>query len=164
MLAFAEKGENVLHKSPLVLLLIIMISFGATAQGFILGDETKGATIRFGKNTSLTARFLIQPRLDLGNLTKSRDGKSYETESDLLLTTTCLEFDGYLIENLRYAVHLSADNWGKAGHEDEIELYVAYVDYKLFDALSIRARKAKLPYSRISMTSSSKQLLAQLSA
>ena len=114
MLAFAEKGENVLHKSPLVLLLIIMISFGATAQGFILGDETKGATIRFGENKSLTARFLIQPRLDLGDLTKSHDGERYETESDLLLRITRLEFDGYLIENLRIRSTLVCRQIGKS--------------------------------------------------
>ena len=71
-------------------------------QEFLLGKETKGATIDVAENTNLYIRFRIQPRLDHGDLTRTRDGQYYESEGDLYLRRTRLEFDGYLIKNLRY--------------------------------------------------------------
>ena len=143
------------------IVLIIIMSASSNAAGFMLGEETKGITIGKADDLNLTVRFRLQPRLDIGDLTQSRDGRSYTSESDLYLRRTRLEFEGDLIKNLKYAVHLSGDKWGKAGQADKISLFYAYMDYKFLDALSLKVGKAKLPYSRISLTSSSKQLLIE---
>jgi phosphate-selective porin len=143
------------------LLLIILVPASTTAAGFMLGEETKGVTIGKAEDVTLTIRFRLQPRLDLGDLTQSRDGSSYESESDLYLRRTRLEFEGNLVKNLKYAIHLSGDKWGKAGQTDKIGLFYAYLDYKFLDTFSLRAGKANLPYSRVSLTSSSKQLLIE---
>ncbi|MFH1934933.1 MAG: porin [Pseudomonadota bacterium] len=143
------------------LLLTIILVLPTAGKAFIFGQETKGIKIDVGEHTNLNIRFRIQPRLDLGDLTKNRDGSKYDSESDLYIRRARLEFDGYLFKNLKYVVHLSGDNWGKAGHDDEIELFYAYIDYRFFNELSFRAGKAKLPYSRVSLTSSAKQLLIE---
>jgi len=135
------------------------MSSPAAAEGFVLGEETKGATISIAEHTNLTIRFILQSRLDFGDLTTSRDARRYESESDFYLRAVRLQFEGSLIKNLTYAVHLSADKWQQKGHDDEVELFYAFVDYKFLDELSARAGKAKLPYSRISLTSIGKQLL-----
>jgi len=131
------------------------------AQEFLLGEETKGVTISVAEDASLTVRFRLQPRLEFGDLTKSRDQRLYESESDLYMRRARLEFSGYLINNLKYAVHLYGDKWGKAGHDDEIKLLYSYLDYVFSDKFAMRGGKAKLPYSRVSLTSSSKQLLIE---
>ena len=143
-----------------IVLIILMLASSSTA-GFILGEETKGITLGKEHDMNLTIRFRLQPRVDIGDLTLSRDGRSYNSESDFYLRRTRLEFEGDLIKNLKYAVHLSGDKWGKAGQADKISLFYAYLDYKFLDTLSLKIGKAKLPYSRISLTSSSKQLLIE---
>jgi phosphate-selective porin OprO/OprP len=131
------------------------------AEGFLLGEETKGFTISLAEHTNLTIRFILQPRLDFGDLTTSRDARRYESETDFYLRAVRLLFEGSLIKNLTYAVHLSADKWQQKGHDDEVELFYAFVDYKFLDEFSARAGKAKLPYSRVSLTSIGKQLLVE---
>jgi len=143
------------------LLLIVLVLASTSAAGFMLGEETKGVTIGKAEDVTLTIRFRLQPRLDLGDLAKSRDGRSYESESDLYLRRTRLEFGGNLVKDLKYAIHLSGDKWGKAGQTDKIGLFYAYLDYRLLDTFSLRGGKAKLPYSRVSLTSSSRQLLIE---
>jgi len=66
-----------------------------------------------------------------------------------------------LIKNLKYAVYLSADKWQQKGHDDEVELFYAYLDYRFLDEFAVRVGKADLPYSRISLSSSSRQLLIE---
>ncbi len=143
------------------LLLAPLMSSPVIAEGFLLGEETKGITISVGEHTNLTIRFRLQPRLDFGDLTTSRGGGRYESESDLYLRRTRLQFEGSLIKNLTYAVHLSGDKWGRKGQDEEIDLFYAYLDYRFLDELSVRAGKANLPYSRVSLTSSAKQLLIE---
>jgi len=145
----------------LTILLLLLLPKPSLAQEFILGEETKGVTIKVKEDTDLTIRARLQPRLDWGDLTRSRDGSRYETESDIYLRRSRLEFEGSLIKNLKFAIHLSGDKWGQKGHDDEIELFYAYLDYKFLDELSLRAGKAKLPYSRVSLTSSAYQLLIE---
>jgi hypothetical protein len=143
------------------LLLVSLIYSPAIAEGFLLGEETKGITISVAEHTNLTIRFRLQPRLDFGDLTTSRGGSRYESESDLYLRRTRLQFEGSLIKNLTYAVHLSGDKWGRKGQDEEIDLFYAYLDYRFLDELSVRGGKANLPYSRVSLTSSAKQLLIE---
>jgi len=145
------------------LLLIPLMTSPVIAEGFLLGEETKGVSISLAEHTNLTIRFILQPRLDFGDLTTSRGESRYESESDFYLRAVRLQFEGSLIKNLTYAVHLSADKWQQRGHDDEVELFYAFVDYKFLDEFSARAGKAKLPYSRISLTSIGKQLLLERS-
>jgi hypothetical protein len=152
---------NGLRYLALGLLLIPLVPSPAIAEGFVLGEETKGVTISIAEHTNLTIRFRLQPRLDFGDLTTSRGGDHYEFESDLYLRRTRLQFEGSLIKNLTYAVHLSGDKWGRKGQDEEIDLFYAYLDYRFLDELSVRAGKANLPYSRVSLTSSAKQLLIE---
>ena len=152
---------NTFRHLAIGLFLIFVISSPVMAQGFVLGDETKGVTISKAEDESLAIRFRLQPRLDFGDLIKSRDGRSYGSESDLYIRRARLESSGNMTKDLKYAVVLSGDKWGKAGHDDKIKLFYAYLDYKLLDTVSVRAGKAKLPYSRVSLSSSSKQLLIE---
>ncbi|MEK7851793.1 MAG: porin, partial [Deltaproteobacteria bacterium] len=48
-----------------------------------------------------------------------------------------------------------------ASAANELKVQYAYLDYKINDAANLRFGKAKLPYSRVSLTSSSKQLLIE---
>jgi phosphate-selective porin OprO/OprP len=143
------------------LLFILLYASPVIAQEFLLGEETKGVKISAAENTNLTIRFRLQPRVDFGDLTKHQDGSRYKSESDQYMRRARLELSGHMIENLRYALHLSADKWGKSGHDDEIKLFYAYLDYTFCDEVIVRVGKAKLPYSRVSLSSSSKQLLIE---
>ena len=91
------------------LLMMFLISSPVMALGFVLSDETKGATISKAEDVNLTIRLRLQPRFDIGDLTESRDGRSYESESDLYLRRARLELSGYMIKSIKYAVFLSAD-------------------------------------------------------
>lgn len=152
---------NFLKYNALCLLLIFLMSSPVIAQEFLLGEETKGVTISVAEDASLTWRFRLQPRLDFGDLTKSRDQRVYESESDLYMRRARFEFSGYLVKDLKYAVHLYADKWGNGGHDDEIKLHYSYLDYVFSDRFAMRGGKAKLPYSRVSLASSSKQLIIE---
>ncbi|MBI5643705.1 MAG: hypothetical protein HY954_09565 [Deltaproteobacteria bacterium] len=139
----------------------LMVSGPAFAEGFVFGEETKGVT--FTSNESdLNVRIRLQPRFDYGDIIKSEDGKSYESESDLYLRRVRLELGGRLLtKTLKYNLTLSADKWDQAGHTNAVSLLYSYVQWDADDALSLFAGKYKLPYSRVSLTSSSKQLLVE---
>lgn len=152
---------NSLRSTVIGFLVLPLLSSIGMANEFLLGEETKGVTITVAEHTNLTIRVRLQPRLDFGDLTISRGGSRYESESDLYLRRARLEFGGDLIKNLTYAFHLSGDKWQQKGHDDEIEIFYAYLDYKFFNELSVRFGKAKLPYSRISIMSSARLLLLE---
>ena len=152
---------NSLRSLAIGLLLVVLISSPVIGEEFLLGKETKGVTISVAEHTNLTIRFRFQPRLDFGDLTTSRDGRHYDSESDLYIRRVRLEFGGNLIKNLTYAFHLSGDKWQQKGHGDEVKIFYAYLAYKFLDELSVRFGKAKLPYSRISIMSSARLLLLE---
>lgn len=131
------------------------------AKDFLLGEETKGVTIRAAEYTNLTVRFLFQPRLDTGDLTRTRDGNRYESETDLFIRRAWLDLYGDLIKNLKYTVRLAADNLERKLIDEETNVLNAYLDYTFLDAFSVRAGKAKLPYSRIGLSPSAKQLFIE---
>ena len=147
--------------SAIVTLLILLTSPPVIAGDFLLGEETKGLTVSVTENTNLNIRVLVQPRLDFGDLNITRDGSRYESESDLYIRRAHLKFNGSLIKNLKYALHLSGDKWEQKGHDDKIQLFYAYLDYTFLKELALRGGKAKLPYSRVSLTPSTSQLLIE---
>jgi len=74
---------NSLRSAVIGFLLLPLLSSIGMANEFLLGEETKGVTINVAEHTNLTVRARLQPRLDFGDLTISRNGSRYESESDL---------------------------------------------------------------------------------
>ncbi len=136
------------------------------AQDFAMGEETKGLKVKISDDTDFSIRTRMQPRFDMGDMITSKDGMSYESETDMYLRRLRLEMDGKLAKDLKYNLTLEMDKNGKSGSAsassaNEVKVLYAYLDYKFADTANIRFGKAKLPYSRVSLTSSSKQLLIE---
>ncbi|WKZ33053.1 MAG: porin [Thermodesulfobacteriota bacterium] len=129
---------------------------------YIFGDETKGVKITQNES-DLNIRLRLQPRFDFGDTIKSKDGSSYASESDLYLRRVRLELGGNLLaKTLSYNVTLSADKWDAAGGSNaNVSLLYAYVRWHADDAVALTAGKEKLPYSRVSLASSARQLLVE---
>lgn len=148
--------------AAVILLFGLALSGPAEAAGYF-GDETKGVTLT-SNESDLNIRIRLQPRFDYGDLVKSKDGKSYETESDLYLRRVRLEMGGSLLaKTIKYNLTLSADKWEQTGHTGAVSVLYSYVTWEADDALNITVGKSKLPYSRVSLSSSSKQLLIERS-
>ena len=131
----------------------------AAEQGFLLGEESKGFTVKAAENTDMSVRIRLQPRFDAGDLIKSDEATptSYESETDFYLRRIRLELGGHLVKNLKYNLTLEGDKNSKVPGKssNEVKIQYAYGEYKFADPLSVRFGKAKLPYSRVSLTSSS---------
>jgi len=107
----------------------------------------------------LNIRVRLQPRIDYGDIIKSQDGKSYTSDKDFYLRRIRLEMSGaLLVKTLKYNLTLTGDKWDKAGNTNEIGVQYAYLEWEMDDAFALISGKEKLPYSRVSLTSSSKQL------
>jgi phosphate-selective porin OprO/OprP len=138
----------------------------AFAQDFAMGEETKGLKVKISDDTDFNLRVRLQPRFDSGDLIASKDGKSYESETDMYLRRLRLEMSGKLVKNLKYKLTFEGDKNGIRGKDsasksNEVKVQEANLDYKFADEASLRFGKAKLPFSRVSLTSSSKQLLIE---
>lgn len=134
---------------------------GPAYAGFTFGDETKGISIT-NNESDLNLRIRLQPRFDFGDLVKSRDGKSYDSQGDLYLRRIRLEMGGHLLtKTIAYNLTLTADKWDKAGNANEVGIQYAFVKWFADDALAFTVGKEKLPFSRVSLTSSSKQLIVE---
>jgi len=152
-----------------ILLAGIMLLVAATttfAQDFSMGEETKGFKVKVSDETDISFRVRLQPRIDMGDLIKSEDGNSNESEMDMYVRRIRLEIGGQLYTNLKYSLVFEADKNGKfastsGSPTNEIKIQTANIDYKFQDAFAVRFGKAKLPYSRVSLTSSSKQLIIE---
>jgi len=152
---------NWLRHFPAALLLIVSISTPVLAKDFLLGEETKGVTIRAAEHTNFTARILLQGRLDTGDLIRARDGNRYDSDVDLFVRRAWLDLSGDLLKNLKYAFRYAADNLDRILIPYQSGVLNAYLDYTFFEAFSVRAGKSKLPYSRIGMSPAAKQLLIE---
>ena len=148
-----------------VLAAATLLHGSASAQGFLLGEEGKGVTVKAAENTDLNIRIRLQPRFDAGDLIKSDEPTpaSYDSETDFYLRRVRLELSGHIVKNLKYNLTFEGDKNSKAPGKssNEVKILYAYGDYKIADPLSVRFGKAKLPYSRVSLSSSSKQLLIE---
>src|SRR3972149_4792328 len=144
---------------------VLFLGGVAHAEGFLLGEEGKGITVKAAENTDLNVRIRLQPRFDAGDLIKSDETTptSYDGETDFYLRRIRLELGGHIVKNLRFNLTLEGDKNSKAPGKssNEVKVLYAYGDYKFADPFSIRFGKAKLPYSRVSLTSSSKHLLIE---
>ena len=151
----------------LAVIMTLVMAQNALAADFLFGEETKGLKVKIADDTDMTIRIRMQPRLDFGDLVKSEDGTSYESESDMYIRRLRLELGGNLYKNLKYALVFEADKNSKSSSTagssptNEVKIQMANIDYKFSDAFQARFGKAKLPYSRVSLTSSSEQLLIE---
>ncbi len=136
------------------------VMYPATGHGFILGEPTNGVKFEKG-DADLKIRIRLQPRLDFGELVKNASGTAYSTESDIYFRRVRLEMSGHLVKGLKYNLTFDADKWSKTGHTDSVNLYFAYLSYSFSPLFNLEFGKHKLPYSRVSLTSSSKQLVIE---
>ena len=153
--------KRILAAATIMSLFGLALCSQAGAAGFYFGDETKGATVT-SNESDFNIRIRLQPRIDYGDLIKSKDSKSYSTESDLYLRRVRLEMGGALLaKTIKYNLTLSADKWEQTGHTGSVGVLYSFVQWEGDDAYNVTIGKAKLPYSRVSLTSSSKQLLIE---
>ncbi len=152
-----------MRKLGIAMMLLVSLIMGSAAYAaeFLLGEETKGATIT-ANEADINIRIRLQPRIDMGNLIKSKDGKSYESETDIYLRRLRLELSGSLLtKTVKYNFTLTGDKWDKAGNTNEVGVQYAYLKWEMDDAFTLVFGKEKLPYSRVSLASSSKQLIIE---
>lgn len=136
-----------------------VLAAGPAHAGFQFGDETKGVTIT-NNESDLNIRIRLQPRFDYGDLVKN--GADYESQGDLYLRRARLELGGHLLtKTIAYNLTLSADKWEQAGNTNSTKVLYSYVKWLADDAFTLTVGKEKLPYSRVSLASSSKQLLVE---
>ena len=123
------------------------------------------------KNLKLKIR--LQPRIDFGEIMK--EGDNYVNRSDFYIRRARLEvtkkFKNVPIgKELKLNITLRMDkgerdyDYKKAKKDPgpfKTALHYAYADWKIGKAFSIRIGKSKKPFSRISLTSSSRQLLIE---
>jgi len=154
-----------LAKLLLMPVAILSLTTASFAQDFRMGDETKGLKVKISDDTDISFRVRMQPRLDMGDLVKNEAGTSYESEIDNYLRRLRLEIGGNMVKELKYSLVFEADKNGKFASSgsptNEVKIQTANIDYKFNDSLGVRFGKAKLPYSRVSLTSSSKQLIVE---
>ena len=154
-----------MRKLLMIGIVFLMLTATAYAQEFMFGEETKGLKVKISDDTDITTRIRLQPRFDLGDMATGEDKKSYESETDIYIRRIRLEFGGQLVQDLKYSLIFEADKNGKFASSgsptNEVKIQYANIDYKFDDLFNLRFGKAKLPYSRISLTSSSKQLIIE---
>ena len=137
-----------------------VLAGGPAYAEFMFGDETKGVTITQGES-DLNIRVRLQPRFDFGDLVQ--DGTaSYESQGDFFLRRARLELGGHLLARaLQYNITLNADKWDKLDNTNKVNLFYAYARWVADEACVFTLGKEKLPYSRVSLASSSKQLIIE---
>ena len=134
---------------------------------FTLGDETKGVTVKAGDETDLKVRVRLQPRLDIGDILKDTASGQYISDTDLYVRRIRLEMTGQLVKNLKYNLTFNGDKDDQRSSPNgrnansTFGLQYAFLDYKFVDAASLLFGQSKLPFSRVSLTSSSRQLLVE---
>ena len=155
-----------MRKLLMIGIVFLMLTATAYAQEFMFGEETKGLKVKISDDTDITTRIRLQPRFDMGDMATGEDKKSYESETDIYIRRIRLEFGGQLVQDLKYSLIFEADKNGKFASSsgsptNEVKIQYANIDYKFDELFNLRFGKAKLPYSRISLTSSSKQLIIE---
>ena len=151
----------------LLMVMLMIVSFSANSFAdteFPLGKETKGIEIKIDDDTKFNIRIRMQPRFDIGETStslKADDGKSYNSINDMYLRRVRFEMGGNLTKELKFGAEIEADKTAKQDGTAAAYGYHLFGDYKFSDAFSLFFGKKKLPYSRVSITSSSAQLIIE---
>jgi phosphate-selective porin len=160
-----KPGKKIIRVAAMAAAVVLLLGGVSLAEGFLLGEEGTGATVKVAENTSLNVRITLQGRLDAGDLIKSDEATptSYESESDFSFRRIRLAFTGNMVKNLTYNLTIAADKNSVApgNASNTLRIWYAWANYKFADPLSITFGKIKLPYSRVSLTPATKQLLIE---
>ena len=148
-----------MKKTLLALCMALSMAMPVFADDFAMGPETGGLKVKLSDDADFKLRIRLQPRIDTGNIIKN--GTSYDSTTDMYLRRIRLETNGKLAKNLKFEFVMTADKWDKDANTNEFGVQYANVEYEVNDALSVMVGKSKLPYSRVSLTSSSKQLIVE---
>ena len=159
MSIFKEKASMALASFFMALVFVVLSSAESKAADFPYGKETDGYEVKLESGAELKFRFRLQPRFDFGHV--SHDNVDYNTDTDFFLRRTRFETSGKLMSGLDFALSFAADNWDRNNHSSDMELYHAYIDYRLAKFFRVRMGRYKLPMSRIAITSSARQLLIE---
>jgi phosphate-selective porin OprO/OprP len=115
-------------------------------------------------SATVNMKLRLELRAEAGDLTFT-DKNTYESEFDAYLRRIRLGFFGKaFFENLHYALTFAADETDKGeafGEESGIIVSSAYLRYTFSEALQLQFGKTKLPFSRVYLTSSSRQLFVE---
>ena len=142
---------------------------------FALGEETKGINVKFNDEADMNIRVRLQPRLDLGEIGQNSTTRQFYSESDFYLRRIRLETEGSLVKGLKYNLTLSADREDQnyrartstnsattsAADDQKLGVHYAYLDYTFAKPFAVRFGQFKLPLSRISLSSSARQLIVE---
>lgn len=142
-------------------------------KGVLTEEEISAIEKKAKKEPHLKVKIRLQPRIDLGDIYK-KNGK-FKSKSDFYLRRVRLEVDRKwkkipLGKSLKLNITLKADkserNYNyKSGKKKyrapQVRLHYAYADWKIIEEFAVRIGIKKAPYSRIALTSSSRQLLIE---
>ncbi len=129
------------------------------------------AIVFSAEDIPVSVKLRIQPRLDFGDLYKI--GNTYTSRTDFYLRRARLEVNKIwkeipLGKSLRVNITFEMDKGEKdysksriSQHDFQVGVLYAYVNWKLSEEFNFLLGKKKKPFSRISLTSSSKQLLIE---
>jgi phosphate-selective porin len=128
-------------------------------EGEAAPSEAGARRLLVGDDADLRIRVRVQPRLDYGDLLVSRDGRTFDTSRDIYLRRVRASLTGTVLSRFHYVLTLDGDRVSQNGRPNQVSVTDAAVDFRVADALVIRAGRAKLPFTRIGLTSSARQLL-----
>jgi phosphate-selective porin OprO/OprP len=142
-------------------LLLLAMALAASPPALAADDGPKPGRLKIPDDVTLELGLRLQPRLDLGDLTTDRAGEQYASTYDAYLRRARISLQGRLLRDLRFEITLEADRTGQSDRGTSVAVLDANLSYRFVDAFAISAGRQKLPYSRISLTSSAKLLLPE---
>ena len=142
-------------------------------KGILTREEVKEVKKASEKKPHLKVKIRLQPRFDFGDIYS--EGGGLKSKSDFYFRRVRLEVSRRwkripLGKSVKISITLSSDKGDrdydykkaeKSHHAFKVKLKYAYVDWKIVNELAVRLGRKKMPYSRVSLTSSSRQLLIE---
>lgn len=133
-----------------------------------LSEEKRISKLSIKNNLfTMDTSIYLQARAEFGDLIFSEYQVVESEEIDLYFRRATIGFYGQaLVKNLRYGITVSGDETPQDKvtpyfSEEDDGTFTAYIDYGINDKLSIRFGKGKLPYSRVYLVSSTRQLFSE---
>lgn len=147
---------------------IIAITMTGSADAADLEDNKPFVSFQIGKGAAMRASAYMQARMEYGDLAQGEDLAVRPSDFDLYFRRARLGFFGTaIIPGLEYGLSFAGDEsiqseiYSSYSNKSAVALSDAYLKYKFTDAVVLKFGKDKLPYSRIYLTSSSKQLFSE---
>lgn len=142
-------------------------------KGVITKEEAKEVKKVAKKHPHLKVKIRLQPRIDFGDIYK--ENNDYKSRSDFYFRRVRLEISKEwknipFGKKLKINFTLHSDKGErdydykkgeKEHHSFDPKVKYAYADWTFVDEFAVRIGKKKIPYSRVSLTSSSRQLLIE---